>query len=81
MTNLERLKSVFQQGLGITSATDFESLEYGNSAGWDSVAQLALVAGIEKTFGVVLSPDDVISIDSFSKAKQVLTGHGINWSS
>jgi len=45
------------------------------------VAQLALIAGIEKTFGIALNPDDVISIDSFSKAKQVLTEHGISWGS
>jgi acyl carrier protein len=77
MTNLDRLKNVFQEGLGTAAGTDFETLEYGNSIGWDSVAQLALIASIEKRFGIMLSSDDVISIDSFAKAKQVLAKHGI----
>ena len=77
MTNLDRLKSAFQEGLGIAATSDFNNLEYGSSVGWDSVAQLALVTGIEKMFGIALSPNDVISIDSFAKAKQVLAKHGI----
>lgn len=77
MTNLDRLKNVFQEGLGIAASSDFDTLEYGNSIGWDSVAQLALIAAIEKMFGIMLSSDDVISIDSFAKAKAVLVRHGI----
>lgn len=77
MTNLDRLKNVFQEGLGISANTDFDILEYGSSIGWDSVAQLALIAAIEKTFGIMLSADEVISIDSFAKAKQLLAKRGI----
>jgi acyl carrier protein len=74
---MDRLKNVFQEGLGISATSDFNTLEYGSSVGWDSVAQLALISAIEKLFGIALSPEDVISIDSFAKAKQVLSKHGI----
>ena len=79
MTNLDRLKNVFQDALDIAGTSDFNALEYGTSIGWDSVAQLALIVATEKTFGIMLSSDDVISIDSFGKAKEVLAKHGITF--
>ena len=78
MTNLDRLINVFQEALGVSDGSDFDALEYGSSPAWDSVAQLALILAIEKMFGIMLSSDEVISIDSFVKAKEVLAQHGIS---
>jgi len=52
-----------------------EDLQYGNP-GWDSVAHMALVAAIERTFDVMIDTKDVIGLSSFSKAKEILAKYG-----
>lgn len=76
MTNIEKLRNAFSEGLGmqITSVTD--DLQY-SSPGWDSVGHMTLVAIIEKTFDIMLDTDDVIGMSSFQKAKEIIAKHGI----
>jgi acyl carrier protein len=76
---LERLKVAFTTILGVDPAADFEELTYGNTPGWDSVAHMSLVAEIEKDFDVMLSTEDVIGLSSFPVARNILTGHGIQF--
>ena len=77
MSSSDKLKSAFVQGLGLGDIADFEHLAYGSTAGWDSVAHMALVAGIESAFDIMLSTDDVIDMSSFTKAKQIVTKYGV----
>ena len=77
MTSTEKLKSAFAQSLGLDGSTDFDHLAYGSTTGWDSVAHMALVAGIENTFDIMLSTEDVIDMSSFPKAKQIVAKYGI----
>ncbi len=76
MTNVEKLRAAFSEGLGmeITAVTD--DLQY-SSPGWDSVGHMTLVAVIEKTFDIMLDTDDVIGMSSFTKAKDIIAKHGI----
>ena len=75
MTNLEKLKLAFSEGLGMDIASVTEDLQYGNP-GWDSVAHMALVAAIERAFDVMMDTKDVIGLSSFSKAKEILSKYG-----
>ncbi len=77
MTALDRLKSAFAQALNLPSNTDYETLAYAVTPGWDSVAHMALVAEIEATFDIMLSTDDVIGMSSFQVAKETVTRHGV----
>jgi acyl carrier protein len=77
MTNLEKLRAAFVEGLGIDGSRVTDSLAYGNP-GWDSVAHMALVAAIERAFDIMLETDDVIGMSSFAVAKTIVGKHGID---
>jgi acyl carrier protein len=78
MDNVERLKQAFHEAIGIDLSVDFSTLEYGLTAGWDSVAHMSLVAEIERQFDIMMATEDVIDMSSFVKAQEILaTRHGI----
>jgi acyl carrier protein len=77
MNALEQLKGAFVQALGVNPKGDFETLAYGKTQGWDSVAHMALVAEIESTFDIMLSTDDVIGMSTFQQAKEIVAKYGV----
>ena len=77
MTNMEKLRQAFAEGLGIDAAQVSDSLSYGNP-GWDSVAHMVLVASIERAFDIMLETDDVIGMSSFAVARTIVAKHGID---
>jgi acyl carrier protein len=79
MTSIEQLQKVFSAALSLPPEGDFDSVAYGRTAGWDSVAHLALVAEIESAFDVMLDTDDVIGMSSFPEAKKILTKYGVGF--
>ena len=78
MSNLDILKNTFVDVIGIDPACDFNSLVYGSTVGWDSVAHMALIAAIEGVFDIMLPTDDVIDMSSFSKAREIVAKHGVS---
>jgi acyl carrier protein len=75
-TGLTRLQDAFVQALGISADTDFESIAYGSTQGWDSTAHMGLVAEIEVAFDIMLSSEEVIDLSSFQKAREIVSRHG-----
>jgi acyl carrier protein len=71
------LKSAFTEAIGVPADCDFETLAYGKTEGWDSVAHMALVAAIESKFDIMLDTDDVIALSSFPVTKRILTKYGV----
>jgi acyl carrier protein len=77
MNNLERLKNAFITALSLSPDTGVENTHYGETAGWDSVAHMALVAEIENEFEIMLDTEQVIGMSSFAKAVEIVATHGI----
>jgi acyl carrier protein len=75
----QRLEEAFSRALGLDRWTVFDSLAYGNTKQWDSVAHMALVAEIENSFDIMMDTDDVIDLSSFPKAKVILGKYGIEF--
>ena len=42
------------------------------------MAHMQLIAEIEATFDVMLNTDEVISLSSFERAREILRNHGID---
>lgn len=74
---LDKLKTAFINALGVASDADFEAMAYGRTAGWDSVAHMSLINEIEVAFDIMLSTDDVIGMDCFAKARDIVTRNGV----
>ena len=75
--NLDKLKQAFVENVGVPPETDWEHLAYGSTTGWDSVAHMALISGIENAFDIMLSTDEVINMSDWNKAKEIVSAHGI----
>ena len=77
--SLEKLKNAFVTVLGLRPDTDFDSVIFGQTPGWDSVAHMALISEIETSFDIMLVTDDVIGMSSFSKAKEIVDKNGVSF--
>lgn len=79
MNNTDRLTKSFVESLGISAEQVTDALAYQSIKQWDSVGHMALVAGIETEFNVMLDTDDIIGMSSVSVAKQILQKHGVTF--
>lgn len=79
-SSTERLQTAFTNVLGVNPDSNFDSLAYGQTEGWDSVAHMALISEIESAFDVMMDTDDVIGLSSFPKAKELLAKYGVSFS-
>jgi acyl carrier protein len=76
---VEKLKNAFINALGVSPDGDFESMAYGQTPGWDSVAHMSLISEIETAFDIMLATDDVIGMSSFPKAKEIVSRSGVSF--
>jgi acyl carrier protein len=77
--NEQKLRRAFAAGLRLSESDVNEDLKYANSAGWDSIAHMVLIASLDETFDIMLETDDVIDLSSYSKAREILTRYGIQF--
>ena len=71
------LRDAFVVALDLDPVTDVESLRFGVTDGWDSVAHMQLVAEIEDRFDVMLDAEDVIDMADWAKACEILARYGV----
>jgi acyl carrier protein len=77
--NEQKLRQAFASGLNLNEAEVNDDLKYAMSAGWDSIAHMALVAALDETFDIMLDTDDVIDMSSYGKAREILTKYGLQF--
>lgn len=76
MTNQEKYVNAFVQALELP-AEAVSALVYGQSAGWDSVGHMTLVANLEDAFDIMIEMDDIIDLSSFEKGKEILRKYDV----
>jgi acyl carrier protein len=69
----EKLRAIFADSLGIPPGEVTDELRYAEIPQWDSVAHMALVAAIEEGFDLLLGAQDVIDLNSFATAKDIVS--------
>lgn len=79
MIEIDRLRKVFRSALELPGDYDVDGLEYRAIEKWDSLAHMSLVAAIEDEFDVMIDTDDVIDMSSFTKAREILGKHGVDF--
>jgi acyl carrier protein len=83
VAELSRLREVFRKSLELPPDLGVDDLTYrGAQLGadrWDSLAHMALVAGLEDAFDILIDTDDVIEISSFAKAREILGRYGVEF--
>ena len=76
MNNLERYIQAFMDALEVPAA-DTPGLVYGESAAWDSVGHMTLVAKLEDQFDIMMEMDDIVDLSSFEKGKEILRKYAV----
>ena len=70
--DLDRLKTVFLSVIDNPTIVFDESLELGETDGWDSFAQINLIIAIESSFDVEFDSDEISELVSFEKISKSL---------
>ncbi|MBE5802303.1 MAG: acyl carrier protein [Clostridiales bacterium] len=76
MTNLEKYINAFAESLEVP-AEEVPALVYGESAAWDSVGHMTLIAALEDAFDIMVDMDDIIDLSSFEKGKEILAKYDV----
>lgn len=71
MTNLEKYNNIFKK-MFHASDDELESLAYKETAEWNSMAQIALVAELEDQFELDFDTDDIFQLKSYVIGKEML---------
>ena len=78
MSNIEKLKEAFVEGLEIPME-EVETATMESVDKWDSIGQMSLVAIIEDAFGIEFEPDEVMQFTSFVAGVDILKNHNIEF--
>ncbi len=73
------LYAVFADALQINLKSVTDELTYNSIPEWDSVGHMALVAELEKRFGILLDTNDIIDMSSVKVSKKILGKHNIQF--
>ena len=73
------LYAVFADALQINLKSVTDELTYNSIPEWDSVGHMALVAVLEKRFGILLDTNDIIDMSSVKVSKKILGKHNIQF--
>ena len=77
MGTADKLQLSFREGLALPPKFDVTRAAADALRQWDSVAHLQLVVAIEDAFGIRLTPADVVELQSYTAAIQILRRHGV----
>jgi len=78
MSNIEKLKEAFVEGLEIPME-EVEAATMDSVDKWDSIGQMSLVAIIEDAFEIEFEPDEVMRFTSFAAGVDILKNHNIEF--
>ena len=76
MTNLEKYRNAFVEGLGV-SEDIVDGLTFQSVSEWDSVGHMGLIAALEEAFDIVFETDDIVDLSSFEKGKEILSKYDV----
>lgn len=78
MSNLEKYNNVFSEVMSVSSE-NLVNLKFKESENWDSVGHMTLISALEDAFDIFLEVDDMMSITSYNKGKEVLSKYGVDF--
>ena len=73
----QRLQAIFRAVLELPPGSDPVTAAHGQTATWDSMAHVSLVAAIEAEFGVTIDAGDSLSLTSYEETRQFLADLGV----
>ena len=68
----QKVLEIFASELKLNSDIDTETLKYNETPGWDSLAHMRIVASLEEGFDCIMETDDILDMNAFSKAVEIM---------
>lgn len=72
----DRVYLVFEEVLSLPQGVDKSEIVYNEYPGWDSVAHMTLIAGLEEAFDCMMDMDDILELSSFDKGVKIMEKYG-----
>lgn len=76
MTNLEKYNQAYVECFGI-AVEDAPQMVYAETAVWDSVGHMSLIAALEDAFSIMIDTDDIIDLSSYEKGMEILRKYDV----
>lgn len=76
MNNLEKYNELFKKALELNADTPVEQF-VNRERDWDSVTHMEIIAELEDQFNIMLSPSDILDLDSYKKGLEILKKYNI----
>lgn len=71
-SNFEKYNKVFREVMQVGD-DQLAELKFKESEYWDSVGHMTLIAALEDEFDIMLEPEDMMSLTSYQKGKEILS--------
>lgn len=71
MSNIESYNKVFCETMQV-GEDQLPELKFKESEYWDSVGHMTLIAALEDEFDIMLETEDMMSLTSYVKGKEIL---------
>ena len=77
MENLEKYNNAFVEVFGVSVEELNDDFGKETVEEWDSAHQLSLVPLLEEAFDILLDPEDIMDLTSYSNGKELLAKYDI----
>lgn len=77
MTNKEKYDKVFMDVFSIEQSMLNAKLVYTSVKKWDSVGHMAMIAGLETEFDIMMETDDIINFSSYDIGRDILKKYDV----
>ncbi|MDR1922037.1 MAG: acyl carrier protein [Candidatus Adiutrix sp.] len=76
MSNLETYDRIFMEIFEVP-AEALPGLKYQDTASWDSVGHMTMIAELEEAFDLMMETDDIIDFSSYEKGREILKKYDV----
>ena len=78
VSDRDRLAALTSEVLRMPAQSITDELDMAGTDTWDSLTHMELIAGIEQDLGIELTSDEIVTMTSVAKIKDVLRRHGLS---
>ncbi len=79
MSNTQKYKKAFIEGLGVDEKIITDKLKYNDIPEWDSIGHMTLMSNLEEAFSITIETDDIVDFGSFQKGMDILGKYKISF--
>ncbi len=75
----QKYNQAFKDSFALQDHELVDSLAYNETAAWDSIGHMTMIAALEESFKISMETDDVVNFSSYKKGMEILGKYGIQF--